>query len=46
MVMVPLSGDAKWDYRRPAFDEVFSAIRAMLMQRASGAAARRIAAEA
>ncbi len=34
MVMVPLSGDPKWDYRRPAFDAVFAAIRAMLVERA------------
>jgi hypothetical protein len=36
MVMVPLSNDKKWDYRRPAFDAVFAAVRAMLMQRAMG----------
>lgn len=36
MVMVPLSNDQKWDYRRPAFDTVFAAVRAMLMQRATG----------
>jgi Tetratricopeptide repeat len=36
MVMVPLSNDKKWDYRRPAFDAVFAAVRAMLMQRATG----------
>jgi hypothetical protein len=36
MVMVPLSNDKKWDYRRPAFDAVFAALRAMLMQRATG----------
>jgi hypothetical protein len=34
MVMVPLSNDKKWDYRRPAFDAVFAAVRAILMQRA------------
>jgi tetratricopeptide (TPR) repeat protein len=34
MVMVPLSDDRKWDYRRPAFDAVFAAIHAMLMARA------------
>jgi hypothetical protein len=34
MVMVPLSSDPKWDYRRPAFDAVFAAIRAMLIGRA------------
>jgi hypothetical protein len=34
MVMVPLSNDPKWDYRRPAFDAVFAAVRAMLMKRA------------
>ena len=30
MVMVPLSADPKWDYRRPAFDAVFAAVRRML----------------
>jgi Flp pilus assembly protein TadD len=34
MVMVPLAGDEKWAYRRPAFDAVFAAVRAMLMDRA------------
>ncbi len=38
MVMVPLSADPKWEYRRPAFDAVFAAVRAMLAER-SGAAA-------
>ena len=33
MVMVPLSDDPKWDYRRPAFDSVFAAIRSMLIER-------------
>jgi hypothetical protein len=33
MVMVPLSSDQKWDYRRQAFDNVFAAVRAMLMDR-------------
>jgi hypothetical protein len=33
MVMVPLSMDSKWDYRRPAFDKVFAAVRGMLMDR-------------
>jgi len=32
MVMVPLTNDPKWDYRRPAFDAVFAAIRAMLVK--------------
>lgn len=43
MVMVPLSSDPRWDYRRPAFDKVFAAVRRMLMQRsaAAGEAARR-----
>ena len=36
MVMVPLSNDPKWDYRRPAFDAVFGAIRDMLLARAIG----------
>ena len=39
MVMIPLGADEKWDYRRPAFDNVFAAIRSMLLQRASGAGA-------
>jgi len=34
MVMVPLTTDEKWDYRRSAFDNVFAAIRRMLMDRA------------
>ena len=38
MVMVPLTTDEKWDYRRPAFDDVFAAIRRMLMDRAGAAA--------
>jgi hypothetical protein len=37
MVMAPLSGDEKWDYRRPAFDAVFAAVRAMLVERSSRA---------
>jgi len=36
MVMVPLGPDAKWDYRRPAFDAVFAAVRAMLLHRSVG----------
>ncbi|MGH6673091.1 MAG: tetratricopeptide repeat protein [Xanthobacteraceae bacterium] len=35
MVMVPLLPDQKWDYRRSAFDAVFAAVRAMLMERAA-----------
>jgi hypothetical protein len=42
MVMVPLAADSKWDYRRPAFDAVFKAIRSMLLNRA-GERARPIA---
>lgn len=34
MVMVPLNDDPKWDYRRPAFDAVFAAVRTMLLDRA------------
>ena len=37
MVMIPLTADPKWDYRRPAFDRVFAAIRAMLLGKAAGA---------
>ena len=33
MVMVPLSADPKWDYRRPAFDNVFTSIQSMLVER-------------
>jgi hypothetical protein len=35
MVLVPLSQERKWDYRRPAFDKVFSAVRALLMDRSA-----------
>jgi hypothetical protein len=34
MIMAPLGSDEKWAYRRPAFDAVFAAIRAMLLDRA------------
>jgi hypothetical protein len=34
MVMVPLTADKKWDYRRAAFDNVFAAVHAMLVRRA------------
>ena len=33
MVMVPLSSEPKWDYRRPAFNRVFAAVHAMLMEK-------------
>jgi hypothetical protein len=33
MVMIPLAPDEKWAYRRPAFDKVFAAVRAMLTER-------------
>jgi hypothetical protein len=39
MVMAPLTADPKWDYRRPAFDAVFAAVRGMLRQRAGVAGA-------
>ena len=35
MVMVPLTADEKWDYRRQAFEDVFAAVRTMLMTRAA-----------
>jgi hypothetical protein len=35
MVMVPLSMDRKWDYRRPAFDDVFAAVRRMLVEKSA-----------
>jgi hypothetical protein len=40
MIMVPLSADEKWAYRRRAFDDVFAAMRAMLMERASAGRVR------
>ncbi len=36
MVMVPLSDDRKWDYRRAAFDKVFGAVQTMLLEKAVG----------
>ena len=33
MVMMPPMPDAKWDYRRPAFDNVIAAVRRMLAER-------------
>jgi hypothetical protein len=45
MVMVPLSNDPKWDYRQPAFDAVFAAVRTMLVDRA-GSRTGRMAARA
>jgi hypothetical protein len=39
MVMAPLGTDEKWDYRRPAFDAVFSAIRRMLVERSKQSSA-------
>jgi hypothetical protein len=39
MVMVPLTSDEKWAYRRPAFERVFAAIRAMLIERSTAAGA-------
>ena len=35
MVMIPLMPDQKWAYRQPAFERVFAAVRAMLMDRAA-----------
>ena len=46
MVMVPLSDDRKWDYRRPAFDRIFAAVNTMLVERASAAPTERMAAGA
>ena len=46
MVMVPLAPDEKWAYRRPAFAKVFSAVRAMLLDRlAAGVATSQIASD-
>jgi hypothetical protein len=39
MVMIPLSPEDKWAYRRPAFDAVFAAVRTMLLNRASDSTA-------
>jgi len=35
MVMAPLPADPKWDYRRPAFDSVFAAVRRMIVNRSA-----------
>jgi hypothetical protein len=35
MVMAPLGPDEKWDYRRPAFDAVFAAVRSMILDRST-----------
>jgi hypothetical protein len=40
MVMVPLSADEKWNYRRQAFDNVFAAVRRMLTERATAGGER------
>ena len=39
MVVVPLSLDEKWNYRRPAVDRVFAAVRTMLVERSIGSSA-------
>jgi hypothetical protein len=39
MVLVPLLPAPKWDYRRPAFDRVFAAVRTMLTRRSGRAPA-------
>jgi hypothetical protein len=39
MVVVPLSLDEKWDYRRPAVERVFAAVRTMLVERSTGSSA-------
>ncbi len=44
MIMVPLSTDEKWAYRRRAFDAVFTAMRAMLMARVAAGRPRGAAA--
>ena len=44
MVMVPLSDDRKWDYRRPAFDRIFAAVHTMLVERAGRAPTEKMAA--
>jgi hypothetical protein len=44
MVLVPLSDDRKWDYRLAAFDKVFGAVLTMLVERADGAPAEKMAA--
>jgi Tetratricopeptide repeat len=40
MVMIPLAADEKWAYRRPAFDKVFAAVHAMLLDRSMRGSAR------
>jgi aromatic-L-amino-acid/L-tryptophan decarboxylase len=40
MAVVPPDADARWDYRRPAYNRVYAAVHKMLMERASSHAAR------
>jgi Tetratricopeptide repeat len=44
MVMAPLGPDEKWDYRRPAFDAVFAAVRSMILDRSTRQSAVRASA--
>ena len=44
MVIVPLSDDRKWDYRRPAFDRILAAVHTMLVERAGRAPTEKMAA--
>jgi hypothetical protein len=45
MVILPPLADAKWDFRRPAVERVFAAVRTMLMDRSKGDPARGVAAQ-
>jgi hypothetical protein len=45
MIVVPPLSDEKWDYRRPAFDKVFAAARAMLLHRAPRACTHAVSAQ-
>jgi len=39
MVVMPPTADAKWDYRRPAFDRVGAAVRRLVVERSTAASA-------
>jgi len=39
MVVIPLAADAKWDYRRPAFERVYAAVRRLIVERSTAASA-------
>jgi hypothetical protein len=46
MVILPTANDQKWEFRRPAVEKVFSAVRRMLMERSSAVPGRASGADA